>query len=217
MCHWLQSCETECNWAGHTEDLYIACLYVRRQKKEKRLEWAQTYIHDTFENVVWSDETTVQMESHRRYCYRKDREKAHPKPSPRHATKLHVWAGISSKVANTGFYLEKLGWGGNRMYTHRGLKKKLFRALLGICTLYLNPGRAVLICQINHSRYPRDNRSARLEGNVLRKSPYSIPQFGKNKQTTTTSNYGSQNNAGIFPSTLLLFPVQLELLERHAI
>ena len=75
----------------------------------------------------------------------------------------------------------------------------------GICTLDLNPGRAVLICQINHSRYPRDNRSARLEGNVLRKSPYSIPQFGKNKQITTASNYGSQNNAGIFSSTLLLF------------
>ena len=39
------------------------------------------------------------MESHRRFCYRKDGEKARPKPRPKHPTKVHVWAGISRKGA----------------------------------------------------------------------------------------------------------------------
>lgn len=44
--------------------------------------------------MIWSDETTVQLENHRRYCYRKDGEKPRPKPRPEHPVKVHVWAGI---------------------------------------------------------------------------------------------------------------------------
>ena len=63
------------------------------------------------------------------------------------------------------------GWSGRTTWTlqKKDIYKYIFRTLLGICTLNLNPSRAVLICQINHIRYPRDNRSANLEGNVLRK------------------------------------------------
>ena len=35
------------------------CQLIRQVNKQKRLEWAQTYLHEEFENVIWSDETTV--------------------------------------------------------------------------------------------------------------------------------------------------------------
>jgi hypothetical protein len=50
-----------------------------------------------FEDVIWGDETTVQLESHQRHSYRKIGEPATPKPRPKHPLKLHVWAGISRR------------------------------------------------------------------------------------------------------------------------
>ena len=75
------------------------CQLIRQQNKEKRLAWARSHIDDDFENVIWTDETTVQIETHKRYCYRKEGEKPHLKPRPKHPTKVHVWAGISKKGA----------------------------------------------------------------------------------------------------------------------
>ena len=75
------------------------CQLIRQANKQKRCDWAQTYLHDDFENVIWTDETTVQLEAHRRYCYRKDGEKPLPKPQAKHPVKVHVWAGISKKGA----------------------------------------------------------------------------------------------------------------------
>ena len=48
------------------------CQLIRAQNKEKRLEWAERYLHDGFKDVVWTDETTVQLETHRRFCCRKN-------------------------------------------------------------------------------------------------------------------------------------------------
>jgi hypothetical protein len=43
--------------------------------KEKRLQWAQKHLHealtDNFKDVVWTDEASIQIETHRRFCYRK--------------------------------------------------------------------------------------------------------------------------------------------------
>ena len=50
------------------------------------MEWAN--------DVIWSDETTVQLETHKRYCCRKKGQKPKPKPRPKHPLKLHVWGGI---------------------------------------------------------------------------------------------------------------------------
>ena len=46
-------------------------------------------------NVIWSNETTVQLESHQCFCCRKKGQKPHYKPQPKHPTKVHVWGGIS--------------------------------------------------------------------------------------------------------------------------
>ena len=75
------------------------CQLIRQQNKQKRVDWAQTYLGDDFVNVVWSDETTVQLETHRRHCYQKEGQKPHPKPRPKHPIKVHIWAGISKQGA----------------------------------------------------------------------------------------------------------------------
>ena len=75
------------------------CQLIRHTNKVKRHEWAQAHLNDDFSDVIWSDETTVQLENHRCFCYRKDGEKPRPKPRPKHPIKVHVWGGISKKGA----------------------------------------------------------------------------------------------------------------------
>ena len=56
------------------------CQLICHQNKAKRLEWARTYLHNNFDDVIWSDEMTVQLETHRRHCYRKLGAKPRSKP-----------------------------------------------------------------------------------------------------------------------------------------
>ena len=71
------------------------CQLIRAPNRVKRLEWARENLGATFEHVIWSDETTVQLQTHRRFCCRKKGRKPRYKPRPKHPVKLHVWAGIS--------------------------------------------------------------------------------------------------------------------------
>ena len=73
-------CRTELGWTFRGS---AYCQLIRNENKEKRLEWA-TYLHETgsgFENVIWTDETTIQLETHRRLCCHKKGER--PKNKPR--------------------------------------------------------------------------------------------------------------------------------------
>lgn len=70
-----------------------------KQGEFKRIDWARTYVNDDFANVIWTNETTVQIETHKHFCYRKNGQKPRTKPHPKHPTKVHVWAGISQKGA----------------------------------------------------------------------------------------------------------------------
>ena len=56
------------------------CQLIRESNKQKRLDFALAHLHDSFDDVIWSDETTVQLETHRRFCYRKEGEKPRLKP-----------------------------------------------------------------------------------------------------------------------------------------
>lgn len=58
------------------------CQLIREANRIKRLAWARKYKDDDFTNVVFTDETTVQQESHRRFCCRKRGEP--PKNKPRY-------------------------------------------------------------------------------------------------------------------------------------
>jgi hypothetical protein len=71
--------------------------------KQKRLEWAKRYIQDDFANVIFTDEASIQIETHRLRCYRKKGERPKPKPRPKHPVKVHVWAGISMQGATPIF------------------------------------------------------------------------------------------------------------------
>ena len=60
------------------------CQLIRQANKVKRLEWARQYLNeceDGFTDVIWSDESSIQIETHKRYCYRK--KGCAPKTKPR--------------------------------------------------------------------------------------------------------------------------------------
>ena len=57
------------------------CQLIRQENKTKRLRWCEQYKDDSFDDVIWTDESTVQLEAHRRFCCRKQGQA--PKPKPR--------------------------------------------------------------------------------------------------------------------------------------
>ena len=57
------------------------CQLIREANKLKRLDWAKANLNTNFEDVIWSDETSIQLESYRRHCCRKIGKA--PKPKPR--------------------------------------------------------------------------------------------------------------------------------------
>ena len=71
------------------------CQLIREVNKQKRLQWAQQHVGDSFLDVIWTDETSVQLETHRRFCCRKNGQKPRNKPRPKHPVKVHGWGGIS--------------------------------------------------------------------------------------------------------------------------
>ena len=87
------------------------CQMIRDVNKQKRLQWALANQDYNFEDVIWSDETSVQLETHRHYCCKKKGQKPRYKPRPKHPLKVcsvlfkllimhfsqqvHVWGGIS--------------------------------------------------------------------------------------------------------------------------
>ncbi len=71
-------CRTSLGWTFRGS---AYCQLIRQVNKEKRLEWARNNSNLDWRNVVWTDECTVQLESHRRFCCRKRGER--PKNKPR--------------------------------------------------------------------------------------------------------------------------------------
>ena len=60
------------------------CQIIREENKAKRLEWTQEHLNEAlnndFEDVLWTDECSVMLECHRRFCCRKQGMQAKPKP-----------------------------------------------------------------------------------------------------------------------------------------
>lgn len=64
-------CRTSLGWTFRGS---AYCQLIRLENKSKRLEWARQYLHEAdsgFEDVVWTDESCIQVETHKRFCYRK--------------------------------------------------------------------------------------------------------------------------------------------------
>ena len=75
------------------------CQMVRDANKGVQLEWAKRMIEEEeqFDNVVFTDESTFQVEYHARRAYRRVGEPRILRPKPKHPAKIHVWGGISKK------------------------------------------------------------------------------------------------------------------------
>ena len=71
-------CRTALGWT-YRGSAY--CQLIREANKQKRLQWCELNKDDSFDDVVWSDESTIQLENHRRFCCRKLGQA--PKPKPR--------------------------------------------------------------------------------------------------------------------------------------
>ena len=71
-------CRTSLGWTFRGSSY---CQLIRTANKTKRLEWAQQHRNDTFDEVIWTDECTVQLETHRRFCCRKRGEPPRNKPT----------------------------------------------------------------------------------------------------------------------------------------
>ena len=92
------SARTALRWRrqlGWTSKGTSYCQMIRDVNKEKRLAWAIQNKDMSFEDVIFSDESTIQIETHRRTCCYKRGQKPRYKPKPKHPVKVHVWAGIS--------------------------------------------------------------------------------------------------------------------------
>ena len=74
---------------------------IKRVNTVKRYNFAVACFarRESFNDVIFSDECTIQMDQHHTLCFRK-RDSIHPqkmKPRPKHPDSVHVWAGISKR------------------------------------------------------------------------------------------------------------------------
>ena len=77
------------------------CQLIREANKEKRKAWCEKMIaeNEQFDNVIFTDESSVMLETHRKRCYWRKEEPRKLKPRPKHPVKVHVWGGISKRGA----------------------------------------------------------------------------------------------------------------------
>ena len=54
---------------------------------------------EEFKDVIFTDETTVQLEQHSKICFRKRLQPRQLKQRAKHPIKIHVWGGISLQGA----------------------------------------------------------------------------------------------------------------------
>ena len=79
---------------------------ISEKNKAKRSKFAQMCLDtkDTFENVIWTDESSVQLTCHSQTMRVKIGKEHVLKPAPKHAVKVHVWAGISKRGATNMYF-----------------------------------------------------------------------------------------------------------------
>ena len=96
------------------------CQIVRDVNKEKRLKFCRDVLaaEDTFDDVVFTDECSIEMDCHARICFRHVDEPPKLKGRPKHPYKVHVWGGISRRgttglviftgIMDSTFYTEEI-------------------------------------------------------------------------------------------------------------
>ena len=84
---------------GWTYSTTRYCQSIRVANMEKRMQWCQEMIAagDQFDDVIYTDESTIALERHRKKSYRKRGQPRKMKAIPKHPLKVHVWGGISKR------------------------------------------------------------------------------------------------------------------------
>ena len=74
------------------------CQLIREANKAKRVVWCKQQLDDReqFDDIVFTDKCTVQLDNHGRLCFRRRRQLRALKQRPKHPAKVHIWGGISS-------------------------------------------------------------------------------------------------------------------------
>ena len=113
------------------------CQLIREENKQERLEWARKNLHEAangFQDVIFTDEASIQLETHRRFCCHKIGER--PKNKPRYIMYMYMvyayvhvclygnyWASEASPTwaIHLGFFIYYI-----LSYVRRGLCDPLF-------------------------------------------------------------------------------------------
>ena len=63
------------------------------------MDWCLNQVLACDLEFIWTDECSVQLESHRKITYRKEGQPMKMISQPKHPPKVHVWGGISARGA----------------------------------------------------------------------------------------------------------------------
>jgi hypothetical protein len=80
------------------------CQLITEVNKEKRVTWCLERVTTNdleMDDVIFTDESTVQIEAHRKVIFRKAGHPIKLVAKPKHPQKVHVWAGISARGATS--------------------------------------------------------------------------------------------------------------------
>lgn len=78
------------------------CAMISEVNEEKRMTWCVNQVTEgdlDFPNVIWTDECSIQLESHRKITFQKKGKPIRLSARPKHPPKIHVWGGISARGA----------------------------------------------------------------------------------------------------------------------
>ena len=96
------------------------CQLIRQVNQGKRFRFAKMCLeaNENFDNVLWSDESTVQLDWNGKISFRRWWEPPKLKGKPKHPFKLYVWACISKRgtspilifegIMERSFYIEEI-------------------------------------------------------------------------------------------------------------
>ena len=96
------------------------CQIVKETNLVKRLDFCR-HLRDTeemFDDAIFTDECSVEMESHARLTFRRSDQPAKQKGRPKHPYKVHIWGGISKRgttglliftgIMDSDFYMKEI-------------------------------------------------------------------------------------------------------------
>jgi len=81
---------------------YSWCSFLSNDttgEAQKALQMGDEELNADFTTVIWTDETTIILQTHRCFCCHKCGQKPCYKSHPKYPVKVHVWAGFISRGA----------------------------------------------------------------------------------------------------------------------